>query len=92
MKKLLLLLAIIVPLCVLAHGGGQDSFGGHTNHATGWYHYHHGADRPHSHFLGYCPVDADFKNGETLTFLIIFVLSVMFYLVLYQKPFPTENK
>ena len=38
----------------LAHSGGTDSQGGHTDHSTGEYHYHHGYP-PHDHIDGRCP-------------------------------------
>ena len=42
--KLLFLLAFCMYLAVVvyAHPGGTDSDGGHTNHDTGEYHWHHG--------------------------------------------------
>lgn len=48
MKKIAVLIASIFCLISLlvtkafAHPGGTDSRGGHTNHSTGEYHYHHG--------------------------------------------------
>lgn len=45
MRKLfvfLLVALIITPCIALAHPGGTDSDGGHTDHSTGEYHYHHG--------------------------------------------------
>lgn len=38
---------------IFAHSGGTDSDGGHLNHTTGDYHFHHGFP-PHSHEDG-CP-------------------------------------
>lgn len=43
----LLLIAILTP--VFAHPGRTDGAGGHTNHSTGEYHYHHGYDA-HQHY------------------------------------------
>lgn len=42
MKKLLLLTALLttVASAALAHSGGTDSAGCHTNHKTGGYHCH----------------------------------------------------
>lgn len=37
-----------------AHSGRTDSNGGHTNHSTGEYHYHHGY-AAHQHPNGICP-------------------------------------
>lgn len=54
MKKLLLVISILsviasVVLCAEAHPGRTDSRGGHTNHSTGEYHYHHGYSE-HDHY------------------------------------------
>lgn len=56
MKKAVLICALIVclilPTVVLvayAHSGRTDSRGGHTNHSTGEYHYHHGYSA-HDHY------------------------------------------
>lgn len=59
MKKIFILLLCLLLaglLCfnVSAHSGGTDSAGGHTNHATGEYHYHHGHPA-HQHPNGICP-------------------------------------
>ena len=41
MKKLLLVLALAAaPFAVLAHSGGTDSAGCHTDHSNGGYHCH----------------------------------------------------
>lgn len=48
----LLLLSLGVP--AFAHSGGTDSQGGHTNHSTGEYHFHHGMSA-HQHPNGICP-------------------------------------
>ena len=56
-------LALLLFLCVLlsaltssvfAHSGRTDAYGGHTNHSTGEYHYHHGKPA-HQHPNGVCP-------------------------------------
>ena len=56
MKKSSLIFALIacliLPTVVLvtsAHSGRTDSRGGHTNHSTGEYHYHHGYSA-HDHY------------------------------------------
>lgn len=50
MRRILLSIILICVLTVpaLAHPGGTDSSGGHTDHSTGEYHYHHGYG-PHDH-------------------------------------------
>lgn len=45
----ILLLLFSISLTVHAHPGRTDSNGGHTNHSTGEYHYHHGQSA-HQHF------------------------------------------
>lgn len=66
MKKihfiLLLMFLLACTITVYAHPGGTDSDGGHYNHSTGEYHYHHG--RPaHQHENGVCPYD-DNSSGD----------------------------
>lgn len=45
-----------------AHPGGTDAHGGHTDRATGEYHYHHGF-AAHQHVGGMCPFDAGYRGG-----------------------------
>lgn len=61
MKKFFCLVAIVVLVALsvvpaFAHSGGTDSKGGHYNHDTGEYHYHHGYSA-HQHANGECPKD-----------------------------------
>ncbi len=68
MKKLVFLLITIAVVItatfpVLAHSGRTDENGGHLNHATGEYHYHHGYPA-HQHENGVCPYDFDDKTGQ----------------------------
>lgn len=51
-----LILAILLIIPSFAHPGRTDSKGGHTNHSTGEYHYHHGYPE-HQHPNGVCPYD-----------------------------------
>lgn len=62
---------IIVFLCTLvfsvaasAHPGRTDSQGGHYDHSTGEYHYHHGYPA-HQHPNGVCPYNFNDKTGST---------------------------
>ena len=41
-----------------AHPGRTDSDGGHWNHSSGEYHYHHGKPA-HDHISGRCPYDVN---------------------------------
>lgn len=63
-KKIFMLIMIIILLIspiVYAHPGKTDSNGGHFNHSTGEYHYHHGYPA-HQHPNGVCP----YLNGDML--------------------------
>ena len=57
----LLILLLIFSVISFAHPGDTDSNGGHYDHSTGKYHYHHGYPA-HSH-IGGCPYDYDDKTG-----------------------------
>ena len=67
--QILLALALCQSLAItaFAHPGRTDSNGGHTNHSTGEYHYHHGQPE-HQHYDmngdGYADCPYDF-NGNT---------------------------
>lgn len=52
-------LPIISPL----HSGGTDGAGGHYDHSTGEYHYHHGKPA-HQHYGGKCPYDYRYDCGK----------------------------
>ena len=55
------LFACCITIISNAHSGRTDANGGHYNHSTGEYHYHHG--RPaHQHINGECKYD--FNNQE----------------------------
>lgn len=62
---------------VLAHPGGTDSRGGHYDHSTGKYHYHHGY-HAHQHPNGNCPYDFDpiLIGAAILAFIVLFLLSL----------------
>ena len=47
-------LILVFSTAALAHPGGTDKYGGHTDHSTGQYHYHHGHEA-HQHPDGVCP-------------------------------------
>ena len=58
-------LVLAVTLCIgsaSAHPGRTDANGGHYNHSTGEYHYHHGYPA-HQHIDGVCPYDYDDRTG-----------------------------
>lgn len=57
----LLLVSLLLFSCAAisnAHSGGTDSEGGHWDHSTGEYHYHHGYPA-HQHTDGVCPYEAE---------------------------------
>lgn len=56
MCLLIVVLIALTSSSALAHSGGTDSSGGHTNHSTGEYHYHHGYPE-HQHYGGVCPYE-----------------------------------
>ena len=70
--KLMIVIAICLNLSfvVYAHPGRTDSQGGHTNHSTGEYHYHHGYSA-HQHYdkdgdgTLDCPYDFNDKTGSS---------------------------
>lgn len=58
-------LVLAVTLCIgsaSAHPGRTDANGGHYDHSTGEYHYHHGYPA-HQHIDGVCPYDYDDRTG-----------------------------
>jgi cobalamin biosynthesis Mg chelatase CobN len=59
----LLVAALLLAVTAWAHSGRTDSRGGHTNHSTGEYHYHHGYSA-HQHPNGVCPYDSDDETNE----------------------------
>ena len=79
MKKIILLLAIallltcFITIITSAHSGGTDSSGGHTDHSTGEYHYHHGYSA-HQHPNGVCPYqNDDGKENSDNAIMIVFM-------------------
>lgn len=76
MKKLsiavlCILLALVLPLSTLAHGGRTDSSGGHKDNKNasglGYYHYHCGGNPPHQHSGGVCPYSSTGVSTGTST-------------------------
>lgn len=65
-KKAAILLLLLILLCIpaAAHSGGTDENGGHIDHSTGEYHYHHGYPA-HQHDGGVCPYNFVDKSGST---------------------------
>lgn len=56
-KKAAIFLLLLILLCIpaAAHSGGTDENGGHIDHSTGEYHYHHGYPA-HQHDGGVCRI------------------------------------
>lgn len=65
-KAFFFVVIVLIFLCTItvsnAHSGGTDSSGGHTNSATGEYHYHHGYPA-HQHPGGVCPYQSNSSSG-----------------------------
>ena len=61
-KNFIIILTLVflasLSLYGMAHGGRTDEDGGHYDHSTGEYHYHHGYSA-HQHEDGECPYDYD---------------------------------
>ena len=68
MKKTVFLIVCCLLLCLtvaVCHPGRTDENGGHYDHSTGEYHYHHGFPA-HQHTNGICPYDfVDQTGGES---------------------------
>lgn len=64
-KSALLCVLLLVGLTctAYAHPGRTDANGGHYNHSTGEYHYHHGYPA-HQHYGGVCPYAYDDRTGQ----------------------------
>lgn len=66
------LLIFSLTIIVSAHSGKTDANGGHYDHSTGGYHYHHGRSA-HSHYdidgdgTIDCPYDVKVKNDSSKT-------------------------
>lgn len=75
MKKVFLVIVFLVlvfslVLTASAHSGGTDHQGGHTDHSTGEYHWHHGySAHQHTDMDGDgdldCPYDFEDRTGES---------------------------
>ena len=65
MKKKIFIISILFLMffgtCCYAHSGKTDSNGGHYNHYTGEYHYHHGYSE-HKHINGLCPYECEIED------------------------------
>lgn len=66
MKKwmLVLLSVFLVFTSASAHSGKTDANGGHYDHSTGEYHFHHGFPA-HQHTDGVCPYDFEDQTGAS---------------------------
>lgn len=87
----------IIFLCVVlllpsasAHSGGTDSNGGHTNHSTGEYHYHHGYPA-HQHPDGVCPYAASTSDSSDST-LNKYVVEAVKQIAADEEAWRKENK
>ena len=71
----LILLTLSLALPVFAHSGKTDSKGGHYDHSTGEYHYHHGYPE-HQHKNGVCPYEQRKKVDNTVEIVIAVVVGI----------------
>lgn len=68
-NRFIQILVCVLCICALfsisssAHSGKTDASGGHIDHSTGEYHYHHGYPA-HQHTDGVCPYDFDDKTSH----------------------------
>ena len=79
-------IACVLLICMLsfsaaAHSGGTDSNGGHYDHSTGEYHYHHG-NPAHQHKDGYCPYSlsdtiAESVNGSGWVYWLVGIMALI---------------
>lgn len=72
-----------------AHSGGTDEDGGHVNHSTGEYHYHHG-EAAHKHtdtdgdMESECPYKKNQLGGSPVYNIVCFVLSIILIVFLWR--------
>jgi hypothetical protein len=68
-RKFLLpiLILLLFGTYVSAHPGSTDGDGGHFDHSSGEYHYHHGYPA-HEHSDGECPYDFDDQENSSASF------------------------
>ena len=70
MAALTILILFALSHSAFAHSGRTDSSGGHTNHSTGQYHYHHGYSA-HQHYdmngdgIKDCPYNFTDKTSQS---------------------------
>lgn len=62
-----------------AHSGNTDAQGGHYNHSTNEYHYHHGYPA-HQHKNGRCPYETRIIVA-IFVFIIVVILPVVIWLI-----------
>lgn len=73
-----------VRIIAFVHPGGQDRTGGHMNHSTGEYHFHHG-EPPHQHVLGYCTAYNHFLGPQGPLLIASCLGMIGYYFLLRQK-------
>jgi hypothetical protein len=64
MKATLFLFALFAAFGAIAHPGGLDANGGHTDRKTGVYHYHRGTNAPSGNARNASPVDVETNRIE----------------------------
>lgn len=79
-----LLFSMIVP--AFAHSGGTDANGGHTDHSTGQYHYHHGYSA-HSHYDVDYDGDIDCPYDFTSPIIILLIAAAICFAIFFLPYF-----
>lgn len=92
MNRIALLLVPVLTLFSFLHSGRTDAWGGHYNHSTGEYHYHHG--RPsHDHYdidgdgIIDCPYTFDYGESANQHNVTEIIALVVFAAILYYALF-----
>ena len=73
-----IVIALVISLPVSAHPGNTDSNGGHYDHSTGSYHYHHGYSA-HQHPNGKCPYNSNTSDSNRSAWVnVLIALGIAF--------------
>jgi hypothetical protein len=67
MKPILIFFSLFAALAAVAHPGGLDANGGHTDRKTGIYHYHRGTNAPSGKLRNASPVVVETDRSEVAT-------------------------
>ena len=90
MSVILVICVLLVGASSLAHSGRTDSSGGHTDHSTGDYHYHHGYPA-HYHTGGVCPYTSSSKSSGSSSSYSGYSKPAYTYITPTIKPTPLQT-